>query len=546
MSKPSSNIPNIAKAGGIMMISLFLSRVLGIVRETIIAGKFGQSDLTDAYVLSFQIPDLLFFLVAGGALSSAFIPVFTEYLHTKDEDEAWYLFSSVATIMALAVTAFVVLAFIFAPQLAVLIAPEKSAEMQGLIAYMSQIVLPAQFAFFIGGLLFGTLYARQIFSVPGLGPNIYNIGIMFGAVVVSAFVTPTVAGMSWGALGGAFLGNILLPMWAMRRMGSKYRFIIDTKHEGVRRVFKLMLPVVLGLSLPAVFSMVMQYFGGYYQEDGVNTALNTSNRLMQAPLGVFGQAMAIGAFPALSQFFATGAMDMYREQLAKTLRVVVYMSLPIAALMILAPHDIVRFFFQHGVFTPEDTHRTALALQMFALGVPAWCMHPVLMRGYFAIQRPSIPIVFGTLTTVVFVALGASVLMSEGAYYLLPLAGSIAAYVLAILMLIRIRTDVDGMDIGGIVSTFTKAGIASLIAAAAFVGVMYGVGQSGFDTIKPLYLVTVVIVGLAAMWLYYYLTKAFKMPETSYLERAVKRGRNASPTPADKPSSDSEPSEDER
>lgn len=214
-----------------MVASQLLSRVLGIVREMIISGKFGQSVYTDAYTYSFQIPDILFFLVAGGALSSAFIPVFSEYLHTDREDEAWHIFSSVATIMALAVTAFIALAWVFAPALATFAAPGLSpadkAEAYPMIVAMSRIVLPAQFAFFIGGLLFGTLYSRQVFAVPGLGPNIYNLGIIFGAVVLSAFFTPGVMGMSWGALGGAFIGNILVPMWAMTKINAKFKPSLD-------------------------------------------------------------------------------------------------------------------------------------------------------------------------------------------------------------------------------------------------------------------------------------------------------------------------------
>src|SRR5687767_8432915 len=147
-----------------MVASLLLSRVLGIVRDMIIAWKFGQGSLTDAYVLSFQLPDLLFFLIAGGALSSAFIPVFSEFLHTGREREAWKLFSVVVTVMSLAVTGFIVLAFIFAEPMMWLFAPDTKASEMPLIVYMSRIVLPAQFAFFIGGIMFGTLYTRQVFS----------------------------------------------------------------------------------------------------------------------------------------------------------------------------------------------------------------------------------------------------------------------------------------------------------------------------------------------------------------------------------------------
>ncbi|MFI5387483.1 MAG: lipid II flippase MurJ, partial [Fimbriimonadales bacterium] len=156
-----------------MVGSLLLSRVLGIVRDTVMASSFGRNAMTDAYRQAFAIPDLLFFLIAGGALSSAFIPVFSEYLHTEREEDAWKTFSAVTTVMSLIVLAFIVFAWIFAVPLTHLIAPGTPDAMRPLIAEMTRIVLPAQFAFFIGGLMFGTLYARQRFAVPGLGPNIY-------------------------------------------------------------------------------------------------------------------------------------------------------------------------------------------------------------------------------------------------------------------------------------------------------------------------------------------------------------------------------------
>src|SRR5688572_6156218 len=190
-----------------MMLSLLLSRVLGLVRDAVMSGMFGQDIYTDAYTVSFMVPDLLFFLLAGGALSSAFIPVFSEYLHTDREDDAWTVFSVVTSVMTLALVALIGAAWIFAEPLSRAIAPgDKMTEVMPLITYMSRILLPAQLAFFIGGIMFGTLYARQVFSVPGLGPNIYNLGIIFGAVALSAFFNPGVIGMSCGALIGAVLG----------------------------------------------------------------------------------------------------------------------------------------------------------------------------------------------------------------------------------------------------------------------------------------------------------------------------------------------------
>lgn len=510
-----------------MVISLFLSRVLGIFREMVIAWKFGQSEFTDAYVLSFQIPDLLFFMIAGGALSSAFIPIFSEYLHTGKEKEAWHIYSSVVTFMSIVVIGFIVLAWIYADPLARLIAPGEDESMYPLIVEMSRIVLPAQFAFFIGGIMFGTLYARQVFAVPGLGPNIYNLGIIFGGLFLAGFFLEGVQGLSWGALIGAFIGNLLIPLLVMRRMQSEYRFVIDLKHPGVRKVFKLMAPVVLGLSLPGVFALILQILSTYYA-DGVNTAMNVANRLMQAPLGVFGQALALAAFPALAQFFAQGRMDMYRDQLAKTVRTVMVLTIPVSVLFVLMPNELVRVAFEYRSFGIEDTERTASILRMFGFGIAAWSLSPVLMRGFFAVQRTVTPIVIGTLTTVLFVAMAVAVVQLELPYEMLALAGSIAATVMAIAMLLTVRKVTDGLDLAGILNTLVRSTVAAVVAGVVPLAIVF-VAPDVQESAGRLGLIFVVGVGAIVYgWAYYWVAKRIGLEELAYVERALARRRSSS------------------
>jgi putative peptidoglycan lipid II flippase len=519
-----------------MMISLLLSRVLGIVRDIVMTYMFGGNANTDAYRLAFQIPDLLFFLIAGGALSSAFIPVFSEYLHTDKEEEAWHIFSVVTTVMSLIVGGFIVVAWIFAPQLSHVVAPGKPDELLPLISYMSRIVLPAQFAFFIGGLMFGTLYARQVFTVPGLGPNVYNIGMIFGAVVISHFVTPGVVGMSWGALVGAVIGNLVIPYFVMAKLGMQFKPSLDTRHPGVRKVFKLMLPVVLGLSLPGVYALIMQGFGSYYP-DGVNTYLDLSNRLMQAPLGIFGQSLAIAVFPALTQFFAQNRMDLYRTQLASTMRTVVYLTLPISAIMLAMSHQIVAALYEGGKFGATQTSAVAACLQLFAVGVFAWCLHPVLMRGFFAVQNSVTPILLGTATTVVFVTLVFILKATPLGFYALPAASSISAVLLVMMLTIAVSKRIGGLDIRSILVTFGKSLVASVPVGLVAYGVslvplrdvtrrglsLFGLHIGASASHKVATVAVVLLTCIVVGWVYYFITKSLKMEETAYVTRALNR-----------------------
>jgi putative peptidoglycan lipid II flippase len=505
-----------------MVASLFLSRILGLVRDMVMSGQFGAGAAADAYRLSFQVPDLLFFLVAGGALSSAFIPVFSEYWHTDRRSEAWHVFSAVVTVMSTAVLAACALAWIWAGPLAQALAPGKSPAEIEVIAYLSRIVLPAQFAFLIGGLMFGTLYARQVFAVPGLGPNVYNLGIIFGALVISQFVFPPISGMSWGATLGAIVGNLLIPLWALQRMGWEFRPSFDVRHPGVAKVFRLMLPVVLGLSLPGVYGLIMQYFGSFYQT-GVNAALSYANLLMQAPLGVFGQSLALAAFPALAQFFAQSKEAMFKDQLERTLRTTLYLSLPVTALFLAAAPTVVAAIYRHGAFTQADTDRVAWLLQLFAIGVWAWCLHPVLMRAFFARHDSVTPIVIGTVTTGVFFALCQILRSTDLSYGAMPLAGSLSAIVLVGLLMVVLARRLGGLDFAALGTTFAKASLAS----AAFGAVSYGLLQlplaqnGGVNKLASVGLLLAMC--LPGAWLYYGLTRWMRMPETDALDRAFGR-----------------------
>lgn len=521
-SASSNRLPNVARAGGIMVLSLLLSRVLALLRDMIIAWKFGSNIYTDSYRLAFSIPDLLFFLIAGGALSSAFIPVFSEYLHTDREDEAWKVFSVVVTVMSVVISTLIVVAWIFAIPLVHLVAPGKPESYMPLIASMSRIVLPAQYAFFIGGIMFGTLYSRQRFAAPGLGPNIYNLGIIFGAVALAGFFTPGVMGMSWGALIGAVAGNLLMPLIAMRGIGAKFRPSFDVSHPGVKKVFKLMIPVVLGLSLSAVYPLIMHIFGSFFPA-GSNTWLEYSNKLMQAPLGVFGQSLAIAVFPALSQFYAQKRMDLFRKQMESTLRTVLYITVPISAIMIAMAPKIVAAFYQRGHFSHDDTLATASLLRMFAIGISAWCIHPILMRSYFAVQSTVTPIVLGTASTAIFLILIYALKDTALGLGALPLAGSIAAIALILMMLAAVRRKVGDIDYRGIGETFLKSALCSTVCGLAVYGAVYAIGSRSI--FRPGIFVVVEVLGLSllAAWLYYFMTRGLKMQETAYIDRALAR-----------------------
>ena len=523
----------VAKAGGIMFLSIAMSRVLGILRDIIVTYMFGINAHMDAYRLAFMLPDVLFFLISGGALSSAFIPVFTEYWHTDRRTDAWKVFSGVACTISVCLLVFVLGCGIFAePLYHYVLAPGKSAEVIEQIVPMSRILLPAQFAFFLGGLMLGTLYVRKVFAIPGLAPNIYNLGIIFGAVVISRFLNAPLQGMCWGAAGGAIIGNRVIPFMKIRKLGMEFHPGFFLQHEGVRKVFKLMLPVILGLSLPAVFGMIMQGFASYFP-DGTNAILDLSTKLMQAPLGIFGQSLAIAVFPVLTQFYAQGRMDMFKNQLDRTLRTVIYITVPVSVLMaILAPQLSVGLYLSRKV-PIEQTAEIAICLQIFCIGIWAWCLHPVLMRAFYSVHDTKTPVIIGTGTTAVFVVLLLALMKTPLSYKALPLAGSIAPILMVIVMCAMLSRKLGGFGYKGIFETLGKSALASLsvavvcviLAWSPLINIMLNFGPFAHQVWWHK-VATILVVGFgfcAAMWVYYFVTRAMKMTESEYFDRVMKR-----------------------
>lgn len=503
---------------------LFLSRLLGQLRDTVISVQFGQNALTDAYRAAFSVPDLLFFLIAGGALSSAFIPVFTSYWTRGEESEAWKVFSILATLMGLFVLVFIVFAGIYASPLVQLVVPGLPEETHGLTVAMTRILLPTQLAFFLGGLMFGTMNARRHYTIPGMSPNIYNIGIIFGALVIAQIVPIPIMGLAWGALTGAIIGNLVIPIYAMGKFGSVYRPSLDIFHPGVVRVFKLMLPVVLGLSLPGVYGLVIRWFASQ-DHAGVITALDIGNRIMQAPLGILGQGLAIAVFPVLSALFAENKAPEFLTTLNKSLRVTLYLSVFISAMLFVLSEDVVRILNQYGKFTSSDTKLVAGGLQMMSVGVFAWCAHPLLMRAFFAMHDSITPIVLGTLTTVAFIILCS--VLSAGAlgYKGLALATSLSAMLLLLLLLLGLRRRLTRVGGRRLLQLFLAAGsLTLLVAGLAYLA--YGLIPEGWGAHVGS-IVRILVLGLGGLGIYLWLGRRLGMEEARYALSGLRRGKGS-------------------
>lgn len=524
LSEPTSEkVTSVAKAGSIMAGSLLLSRILGMLRDTAMAYQFGFGLDADAYRLAITIPDALFMLIAGGGLSSAFIPVFSEYWYTDRRKEAWRLFSVVTTFFALTVSLLIFGAWVLAPQIAAFVAHGKPAAdpvlFQAKVAMIGRILLPAQFAFFVGSLLFGTLYARKEFLAAALAPNFYNVGIIGGAMLLPRMLGMGIEGMAWGALTGATIGNLILPAIKMVRIGSNFSPSLDLKTEGVSKFFKLFAPVVFGFSLPSMATLIMTKFSTAYGE-GSNSILNAANTLMQAPNGIFGQSMALAALPILAQFVAQGDMDKYRLHVSSTLRTVLFLSIPAAVVLAALAPEVTRVLFGYGkaAMTGDKLDQIAECLRVFSIGIVAWCLQPVLMRGFFSLHKTFKPVALSTGLTIAYIVLLSVVPRSVG-LIAIPWATNLVVWILALVLYLALELEVGALERSSFIVTGTK----SLVAAVPAGAVGWGVAQAIPHSTSVANLGVFFVAFCGAGWTYFFASVLLKMPEAEFLRRGMNR-----------------------
>ncbi len=457
----------LARAAGTVMAATLLSRLLGMVRDIVIAHQIGAGVEAAAYTAAFKVPDLLMYLVAGGALSSTFIPVFKEYLHQNKEKRAWQTFSIVATVTVVLASAFVLFAEAFTPWFVRLLNPGYDAARVALAVPLTRIVLPAQVFFMLGGLLMGTLNARGQFLIPALGPSIYNLGIIFGAAVLYPLGFG-LDGLMWGALLGAFVGNFALQIAYVSRSGMRYRPSLAILHPGAVKVWRMMGPILLGVSLPNVDQIINSLFASELADVGSQAAMSYAVRLMLIPIGIFAQAMGIAILPTMSSQAAAGQYRDFKATVNQALRTILFITVPASALLFLLAQPLVAFLLQSGRFDYHGTLMTASALRFYSLGIFAWSAQAVLTRGFYALQDSRTPVISGTVMTVLFVCMNWLVVNgSDWGVGGLALATSIAAILHMAVMFVLLRHRLGGLQDAMLLRSVTK----TLLATAALCAV---------------------------------------------------------------------------
>ncbi len=444
-----------------------VSRGLGLVRDIVIAHLFGAGAAFDAYTIAFTVPHMLRRLLAEGALSSAFVPVYTETL-TKQGPKAANRFASNLLSLSLLFFPILVLVGIFtAPYYIPFLADGFSGDKLALTINLTRLTFA--FIAFVGiaAIFMGILNSHKNFFAPAFAPVAFNLGIIFATIGLSSFLTTPIYSLAIGVLVGGF-GMLAFQLPALRGK-FQFQFMIDLKDESLRKLFFMMLPAVAGLAIFQINLLVDNKLASQLG-DGAISALQYATRLFQLPLGVFAVAIASAILPRLAEQMASKNSDALSLTLQRGIKLASFIVLPAMAGLFAVGESVIRLLFEHGEFTPEATRLTFYALACFLPGLIGYGLAQVITRAFYAMQDTKTPMIVGAFTVFVNVALNFALIGSMGVGGL-ALATSIAGLVNMMLLFIILERRLQLTLFGPLFGDLSK-----MVMSASLMGVLtYGV-----------------------------------------------------------------------
>jgi putative peptidoglycan lipid II flippase len=514
----------IARAAGTVSLAVFASRILGLVREQVFAGFFGAGYAFDSYVVAFRIPNLLRDLFAEGALSSAFVTVFTDYDQRLGPEETWRLANNVIFCFTLLISLLVMAGIIFSPTLVRIMAPDFGAipGKLALTTLMTRIMFPFLVLVSLAALAMGILNTKGKFFVPSLSSSFFNLGSVGAGVGLSLlaprFGVEPIVGMAWGALVGGFL-QLAVQLPLLWRVGYRFWLVLDLKDPGLRRIVKLMLPAVVGLSATQINIFINTFYASSCPQGSISW-LSYAYRLFHLPTGLFGVALMIATLPVVSRHASRQDMGALREALQSSLSLALLVTLPAACGLIFLAKPIIALIYQHGQFTVWDTRQTAAALQLYALGLVAFAGVKIMVPVFYALDDTRIPVIGSFVTVAVNLAI-IQVTLTPLQHRAIALSTSLSVIVNCLFLAVILYFKIGGYQVKGLLVKLAKVTGASLVMGLAVYGlnhlavVWLGTSLGG----RFLGVTGVIVVGLV---LYVGLVSQMRLPEFQELLQHVR------------------------
>ncbi|RJP50106.1 MAG: murein biosynthesis integral membrane protein MurJ [Anaerolineaceae bacterium] len=491
-----NKLSRVSKNSLIVAAFFFLDKILAFVRTSIISRQYSDEvHMLDTFHAANNLPDVLFALISGGALAMAFIPLLTEYLTTKDRAAAWDLFSRVANVAFLVTGGIAILIAIFAETIVkaeIGIAPGFGAEQRTLLVELMRLNLIGTIIFSISGLVMASLQANQHFVLPALAPAMYNIGQIFGAV----FFVPRwgIHGLVYGVILGAAM-HLLIQIPALFKFGFKWTPALDIRHTGLIEALNLMAPRLLTMGGIQLIVLARDNLASRLDQVGAVTSLTSGWMIMQVPETILGTAIATAMLPTLSEFAARGNWAGFRDTIERSLRVLIALSLPVAAVMAAGIAPLVRAIFD---FDEPMSQLLTCTTRAYLLTLTGYVIHEVAVRSFYARKEPWYPFFAVLIRLVIFLGISITgvTLFSEIGAPVIAFA-EIALLIEAIILFIWLsnRTH-EPIHVG---SSVTRGLVATLIGGAAAYSLAWGV-PGGAVVTALLGMSVGGIIALAIVW----------------------------------------------
>jgi putative peptidoglycan lipid II flippase len=448
------------KAAGVVGAATLVSRILGFVRDGVIAWFLGAGFSSDAFIAAFRIPNLLRRLLAEGSLSSAFIPVFTEYIVHNDQDEAFSMARSAFRLLSIGLFCVTICGILLSPWIVRLIVPGFEAEKISLTVTLTRWMFP--YFFFIGlvALCMGILNVLGHFAAPAIAPVILNLSVIGSVFFIAPAMATPVIGLAIGVLIGGFL-QLVLQLPILVRKGFRFWDTAGLMHPGLKKVGILIFPIILGGAVYQINIVVGTLLGSLLSEGSV-TYLYFADRLVQFPLGIFAIAASTAVLPALSRQAAARDFDDLKNTLAQALKLVFFISMPATVGLIVLREPIVALLFQRGAFDAAATQLTIQAVLYYSLGLWAFSAVRIVAAAFFALQDARTPVRIAIISITANIFLGL-ILMKPLAHGGLALATSLASILNLSLLMHALRARLGSLGWENIARSAAKAFFSSLV-----------------------------------------------------------------------------------
>jgi putative peptidoglycan lipid II flippase len=485
---PTNQTGGVAQAATIIALGNISSRVLGLLREQIIAYLFGASGLVSAFGISAKVPKMIYELLVGGMLSAALVPVFSQVTEQKGRPALWALFSRVLSLVAVMLAGIVLLLEIFASQLAWLLGGGFEPELQAALAQMLRVITPAVLFFGLSGVVSGLLYTLKRFTFPAFGATVFNLGIIIAA--------PLLAGR-------------------LDAYSLAVGVLLDLSDPALRRILVLYMPIALGLLVSNVQVAIDQRLASSTGESSI-AWMDRATTLVQLPHGMVAVAISMAVLPTLSRLSAAGDREGFRQTLGLGLRLVLALIVPAALGLLVLAEPIVSLLFEHGKFTADDTYWTSWALRCYLLGLIFAAIDWPLNYAFYARQDTLTPALVGILSVVVYLVVALALIGPLGMLGLV-LADSAKHFAHAVTMLVLSQRRMGRLTDLRLGQTSAKALLAGGLMTGLAALTMVGLGR--LVTVEGLIggLLAVVIPGTVGVLSYLAFASLLGIDEMAYL-----------------------------